>query len=121
MQKASSCIPYVVSPSDQPLIHPLSNPEPSTGRTPLIACAERDRVEWLLPEDERYPVRRFSGGGNGSGGSSREEEDGEEEKKQQKQSDEDVIAAGTSDELEHFGAQVAHCLLQTSSTLIDAR
>ena len=85
----------------------------STGRTPLLMCAERGRESWNLKEEERFGVmdRRRKGSGEekkeGSGGGEGGENDAAEEVPSPK--DGDV----------HWGAQVAQCLLTAVPTTVD--
>ena len=79
-----------------------------TGRTPLIACAERSREDWILHSDEVFSVdgadRRKPG----------------EEKKEANSGSGSEEAPSVDDHV-HYGAQVASCLLTVSPALIDAR
>ncbi|GMI38711.1 hypothetical protein TrCOL_g8616 [Triparma columacea] len=79
----------------------------STGRTPLIACAERSKEDWDLPPDEVFSV---SGSGRRQLG---------EEKKEGGDLAEELPPQ--VDSHVHFGAQVASCLLNASPVFIDAR
>ncbi|GMI06700.1 hypothetical protein TrRE_jg6413 [Triparma retinervis] len=81
----------------------------STGRTPLIACAERSKEDWDLSSDDFFSVSGLE-----------RRQVGEEKKEGGEPAPSEGLPPKVDSQV-HFGAQVASCLLTASPALVDAK